>query len=227
MPRPDGSRLDETIIRFLRQVAIVVILVAGIAIVLQRWGLDVGAIFAGLGIASLAVALAAQDALSNIIAYFAIVADTPFKVGDFIIIDGQNRGRVREITFRSTRIRTVDNSMLIIPNSKIANAQILNWERVSKRRLDFLLSLPKDTPQPLLEMFMAETRAMLAKNDQVSPERIVVEFVELTDSALKVRITFLAKANSWEDLEAVKTQVNLKLMKMTRTLALQVSSTVT
>ncbi|MEZ4670793.1 MAG: mechanosensitive ion channel [Anaerolineae bacterium] len=137
----ESSPLDETIVQFARQVVNVLILVFAAVLILQQWGQDVGGLVAGLGIASLAVALAAQDALSNFIGYFAIVADSPFKVGDFIVINELVKGKVQEISFRSTRIRTVDNSIMIIPNNTIANANIVNWARTRKRRLDMVVGL--------------------------------------------------------------------------------------
>ncbi|MBZ0304217.1 MAG: mechanosensitive ion channel family protein [Anaerolineae bacterium] len=210
----DTSSLDETIVRFIRQVVILLIIVFAFTLVLQQWGLDVGGLVAGLGIASLAVALAAQDALANIISYFAILTDSPFKVGDFIIIENVVKGRVQEISFRTTRIRTVDHSIIAIPNQTVANANVINWSRVRKRRLDILLGLTYSTTADQIEQVIDHIRAMLAENEQVTRDRLVVEFVEFGESSLNIRATFLVKAASWEDLEMVKTDVNLKIMRI-------------
>lgn len=208
----ESSPLDETIVQFARQIGNILIIVFAIVFVLQQWGQDVGALVAGLGIASLAVALAAQEALSNIIAYFAIVADSPFKVGDFIIINDLVKGKVQEISFRSTRIRTIDNSIMIIPNNTIANANVVNWARTRKRRLDMLIGLTYDSTPKQIEGVMNATKAMLEDHDHVTNDRLVVEFVEFGESSLNLRMAFMVKSSTWEDLEAVKTDINLKLM---------------
>jgi len=208
------SSLDETIVRFARQTATLIIFVVGGALILQQWGQDIGGLVAGLGIASLAVALAAQDALSNIIGYFAILMDAPFKVGDFIVIDDLVRGHVQEISFRSTRIRTIDNSVMAIPNQTIANANVINWARTRKRRLDITLGLTYSSTPEQIEAAIAAIKAMLETHPQVTPDRRVVEFVNFNDSSLDLRVSFMARSIAWEDLEAVKTSVNLEFMRI-------------
>ncbi len=212
--REDGSRLDETLIRFARQVLIVVILIFAITLILQRWGLDVGALFAGLGIASLAVALAAQDALANIIAYIAIVLDAPFKVGDSIAIDKQVVGKIQEISFRSTRIRTRDNSLMVIPNQTIANASVVNWARVRKRRVDMKLGITYSSTPEQIQAVLADIRELLTNHEAVTPDRFVVEFVEFGESALHLQVYFLVKSPTWEDFQAVRTDINLQIMRI-------------
>lgn len=210
----ETSALDETIVRFARQIAIVLIFVFALTLLLGQWGQDVGALIAGLGIASLAVALAAQDALANVVAYFAILADAPFKVGDFIIVDDLVKGRVQSISFRSTRVRTLDYSVMAIPNQTIANANVINWARVRKRRLDMLVGLTYSTTVEQMEQVLADIRAMLDAHDHVTPDRIVVDFIEYGESSLNLRLSFLVRAYSWEDLEGHKTDINLKLMRI-------------
>jgi MscS family membrane protein len=162
------------------------------------------------------VALAAQDALSNFIAYFAIVADAPFKVGDFIVIDDLVKGKVQEISFRSTRIRTLENSMMVIPNHSIANANVINWARTRKRRLDMIVGITYGSTPEQIEALVRDTKNMLQAHDQVTTDRMVVDFVEFGESSLNLRLSFLVKSTTWEDLEAVKTDVNLRLMRILR-----------
>lgn len=168
LSRTESSKLDETIVRFGRQIAIFVILVFGVVLILQQWGQDVGALVAGLGIASLAVALAAQDTLANVIGYVAIVTDAPFKVGDMVIVEDIVRGRVQEISFRSTRIRTLDNSVMAIPNKTIANANVINWARTHKRRQDIVLGVTYSTTAEQIQQVLADTRAMLQQHELVT-----------------------------------------------------------
>ena len=175
-------------------------------------GQDVGTLVAGLGIASLAVALAAQDALANVIGYIAIIADAPFKVGDFIIIDDLVKGRVQEISFRSTRIRTIDNSVMAIPNQTIANANVVNWARTRKRRLDMIVGITYSSTPDQIQGVLADARTMLSDHEQVTADRRVIDFVAFGDSSLNLRLSFMVRSYTWEDLEAVKTDINLKIM---------------
>jgi len=219
----EASPLDETIVRFARQIAIFLIFVFAAVLILHQWGQDVGGLIAGLGIASLAVALAAQDALSNIIGYFAIVADAPFKVGDPIIIENLVRGRVQEINFRSTRIRTYDNSVMVIPNHTIANANVTNWARTRKRRLDMIVGLTYSSTPEQIEAVIREIKAMLHAHDEVTNDRMLVEFVEFGESSLNLRITFMVRSATWEDQEAMKTDINLRLMRIFQTQGVSVA----
>jgi small conductance mechanosensitive channel len=101
------------------------IFVFGLVMALSQLGVDVGAAIAGLGVAGIAVGLAAQDTLSNTIAGFTIFWDKPFVVGDYITVSGQY-GEVQDITMRSTRIRTPRNSYVVIPNKRIIDEVLEN-----------------------------------------------------------------------------------------------------
>jgi len=94
--------------------------------ILLSWNINVGAWMASAGIAGIALGFAAKDSLSNLFAGIFIVADAPYSVGDFIVLDGELRGSVTAIGFRSTRLLTLDDIEIIVPNSVIGNAQIVN-----------------------------------------------------------------------------------------------------
>ncbi len=90
------------------------------------WGVDVGAWLAGAGIVGIAVGFAAKDTLANLFAGVFIIADSPYQVGDFIVLDSGERGRVSQIGLRSTRLLTRDDIEITVPNAVIANAKITN-----------------------------------------------------------------------------------------------------
>ena len=104
-----------------------VVLIGGAAyFVLISWGVDVTAWLASAGIFGIAVGFAARDTLANLFAGVSILADSPYKVGDFIVLDGGERGQVTRIGIRSTRILTRDDVEIIVPNAAIANSKITN-----------------------------------------------------------------------------------------------------
>ena len=94
--------------------------------ILLAWGVDVTAWLASAGIIGIAVGFAAKDTLANLFSGVFILADAPYKIGDFIILDSGERGEVTDIGIRSTRILTRDDIQIIIPNAAIGNAKIVN-----------------------------------------------------------------------------------------------------
>ncbi len=104
-----------------------VIISIGIVILLAELGIEITPLIASLGIGALAIALALQDTLSNIFAGFYILADRPIKVGDYITVEGAGEGYVIDIGWRSTKIRTLPNNVIIIPNKKLAESVITNY----------------------------------------------------------------------------------------------------
>jgi MscS family membrane protein len=99
---------------------------AAIWAVFLSWRIDVTAWLASAGIVGVAVGFAAKDTLSNLIAGVFILADAPYRLGDYLILDSGDRGRVTEIGIRATRILTNDDVEIIVPNAIMANARIIN-----------------------------------------------------------------------------------------------------
>ena len=207
------SMLDETITNFVRQMVKAVIFAFGFVVIMQQLGYDLGGVLAGLGLGGLAVALAAQDALSNFIGYFAIIADSAYKVGDLITIN-ETEGFVEEFSFRSTRLRKRDRSLVIIPNQTMASATMINWSRLQKRQLKLTLGVTYSTTTEQIEAVVDDIRSMLRDHERVTRDRILVEFVEFNSSSLDILIICLVNTILWEDLLAVKTDINLRLMKI-------------
>jgi len=126
---PENKNIDKTLFRFLRRFSAVLIYVIALIIVLDRLGIEIGPLLAGLGIAGLAVALALQDTLANVFAGFYVAADKPYEIGDFIEIDTDTNGYVEDIGWRSTIIRTLPNNRIIVPNSKMTQSVIRNFHK--------------------------------------------------------------------------------------------------
>lgn len=112
----------------------IAILAVGVMMAAGQLGINVTAALASLGVAGIAVGFAAQDTLANTIAGFMIFWDKPFQVGDFISVSGEY-GEVRDITLRTTRIRTADNTYVIIPNRQIIDAVLENHSMYGETRL--------------------------------------------------------------------------------------------
>jgi len=120
------DKIGRDLFLLLKNVIRVVMIVAGLIWLLAVWKIDLTPLFASAGIAGIAVALAAKDTLANFFGGISIFMDRTFKLGDYIILDTQERGEVVEIGIRSTRIKTRDDVIITIPNSILANSKIIN-----------------------------------------------------------------------------------------------------
>lgn len=112
-----------------------VLIIFGLVMAADQVGVNVGAALAGLGVAGIAVGFAAQDSLANMIAGFLIFWDKPFEVGDWVTVGGEY-GEVRNITMRTTRIRTNNNTYVVIPNKKIIDEVLVNHSKHGATRVD-------------------------------------------------------------------------------------------
>lgn len=120
-------KIDDTIFNFLRKLINFSIWIIALSIILKQFGIEVTPLLAGLGIAGIAVAMALKDTLSNFLSAIYITADRPMKLGDYIELDSKTAGYVVDIGWRTTRLRTWDNNYLILPNSKIAESVLRNY----------------------------------------------------------------------------------------------------
>lgn len=124
----DGStELKLTLGPLTSKVVNILVGMVAIIIVLDHFGVNIGSLLVSLGVGSLAVALAAQDTLANMIAGFVILVDRPFRVGDRIELPSGHIGDVHSIGLRSTRIVNFDNNLIIVPNGELIKSRIVNY----------------------------------------------------------------------------------------------------
>ena len=131
--RKKMNKANDGMIKTICKTLKIVIYIIGALIAISELGFNVSTLLAGIGIGGVAIALAAQDTASNIIAALMIILDKPFEIGDWICV-GTIEGSVEEVTFRSTRIRETQNTVVSIPNSTIVNSNITNWSRLQKEK---------------------------------------------------------------------------------------------
>jgi small-conductance mechanosensitive channel len=127
-PQGSSARQMDTLLILLQRAARVLLVTISLIMLLSLYNINVNALIAALGVGGLALSLAAQDSLANIISGVMIMIDQPFRVGDRIEIQNLDTwGDVVDIGLRSTRIRTLDNRMVIVPNISISSSQIVNY----------------------------------------------------------------------------------------------------
>ena len=159
----------------------------GLVMSLSQLGVNVGAAIAGLGVAGIAIGLAAQDTLSNTIAGFTVFWDKPFVVGDYITVAGEY-GRVTDITLRSTRIRTPRNSYVVIPNKRIIDEVLDNDSKHGELRLDLPIGIAyKEDTYAAREVLLKAMGKIEDIMKKPTPE-VVVEGCGSSSVDLKLRI---------------------------------------
>lgn len=137
------SKLDRTIFTFLKAIMRVLLYAIVILIAAGSLGVDVTSLVALLSVVSLAISLAVQNALSNVVGSITLLATHPFRVGDFVQI-GSDSGTVEQIGMSYTQIRTADGKRIYIPNSDASAARIYNYTVEGKRRIDLTFSASYD-----------------------------------------------------------------------------------
>lgn len=196
----------------LKIIRAIIYIIAGF-IVITALGINLNGLVAGLGIGGVILTLAAQDTAKNLFAGLVVFLDKPFVVGDWIQID-KFEGTVEDITFRSTRVRTFENSLVNIPNSIISNASITNWSKMEKRRYKINLCIELDTPLEKLEKFKNRVQDMLQARDAIYDDSIIVKFDNITDNGLNVLICSYTNSIDYTSYIAEKEDINYKIMKI-------------
>jgi small-conductance mechanosensitive channel len=211
MAQRTETKLDEQLIPFFRRVALIILTVIILTMLLGRFNVDVSAFVTTLGIGSLAIALAAQAALADTISGFVIMIDRPFRIGDRIEIrELDTWGDVVDIGLRSSRIRTRDNRMVIVPNSVIGKSLIVNHSYPDTQyRIQIHVGVDYSTDLELARQTIVEA---VRGVEGVLPERPVEAlFLEFGDSALIFRVRWWIE--SYVDTRRMFDRVNTALYK--------------
>lgn len=202
---------DSMLVPFLSKVLKFVVIALTFAVILDVWEYNIGGFIAGLGLGGLAFALAAQDTVANFFGGVVIITEKPFSKGDWISTPSVE-GTVQDITFRSTKIRTFADSIVTVPNSKLANEPITNWTQMRKRRVTFNLGIVYSTPRVKVKKIAERIDTLLRKHEEVDQDMIMVRFNEFNQSSLDIFIYFFTKTTQWVKYLEVKEDINLKIM---------------
>lgn len=190
------NTLDDQLVPMIRKTLRFFIVVMGVIMILQNNGYNVASLIAGLGIGGLAVALAARDTLANFFGSVTIFVDRPFKIGDWIKV-GNVEGTVEEVGFRSTRIRTFYNSLVSVPNSSIANADIDNLGLRKYRRFKTTLNLTYSTTPEQMEAFVEGIKAIVKANSHFRQDMYEIHFNAFGPHSLDVLVYVFFKVPDW------------------------------
>ncbi|MEM1270296.1 MAG: mechanosensitive ion channel family protein [Bacteroidota bacterium] len=183
-----SRRVPPDVIQLLTRLLRFIVIAIGAVMVVGELGFDVTALVTGLGIVGLALGFAAKDTLENLIAGFTVLLDRPFMVGDNIVVDGVF-GTVTEITLRSTRIRTLNNEIAIIPNAQMINHMVVNHTKLGLLRVEVPFGIAyKESPEEARAVVMALTEGDDRLNQQTHPPQVVVTQLGASSVDMSLRI---------------------------------------
>lgn len=192
------SQLDDQLVPLIRKTLKVFVVILGVIFVLQNNGINVTSLLAGLGLGGLAFALAARDTLANFFGSITIFMDKPFQVGD-LIKTSNAEGVVEEIGFRSTRLRTLYNSVISVPNSNLAVTEIDNLGLRDYRRLKMVLNLTYSTTPQQMEAFVEGIKAIIKANEHIKQDNYEVHFNEYGAHSLDVLVYLFFDVPGWSE----------------------------
>ena len=212
-----GENADDTMnttaLRFLANILKIVVIAFGIVMIISELGYNVNGLLTGLGVGGLAVSLAAQDAVGNLISGFIIIFDKPFKVGD-LIESATVKGFVEEVTMRSTKIRTLDDSVITVPNSTLTKEAVTNISMMDKRRIKMTFGLVYSTSNETIEKIRNEIKNYIVQNKDILPEPCRIHFREFGDSALNFEVVCYTETSDMDEYLKIENELNLAIKQI-------------
>ena len=211
--RADQNRAIANALHLIQLFARVVVWSIALLLILNNLGFDVTALVAGLGIGGIAVALAAQNILSDLFASLAIVLDQPFVVGDFVVV-GDKSGTVERIGIKTTRIRSLSGEQLIVSNADLLASRIHNFKRMAQRRVVFTISVAYQTPADKLEQLPGMLRAIVEGQELVRFDR--AHFARYGDFALVYEVVYWVLSADFNVHMDIQQRINLAIYRQLR-----------
>ena len=192
----------------------ILILFLIIAAFLQSNGYSVTSLLAGFGIIGMAVGFAAKETIANVFGSFAVIWDKVYKVGDFIRFNGME-GTVMDINFRSTKLVTMDNYIINIPNNIMADSAVTNITTIKARRIDMLVGIEYSTSNEKIARAVEILRAVAIDNPQVEDDPLA--FVSsLDESQITLRLYVNTRTRIWAEYCLIKDAVIRELIRRYR-----------
>jgi len=142
-----------------------------------------------------------------------LMTDRPFEIGDFIEV-GTYKGTVVDITFRSTRIKAPNNTIITIPNSIITTQYVVNWNKLKSRRLEFKLNLSLDTTSDKIIDVVEKLKLILKNNPRVLPDTVQVNFDEIASSSADINVFLYINETELVKFLAVKEKIYCEILKL-------------
>ena len=206
--------MDDNIISLVHGSVKAALFALGVIYILDIWGVEIGPFLAGLGIAGIAIALALQPILSNIFSGISVILDKSVRVNDLIYLGTDAKGKILKVGLRSTKIRTFDNELIIVPNNKLADSMIQNValpDPKTRATVPFGVAYGSDVDK-VKKIVLKELKTI---SDLDESEDITIRFVEMGDSSLNFKAYFYVDSfdNKWKAIDEANTKIYNALNK--------------
>jgi MscS family membrane protein len=188
-----------------------IIFIAGVLAVVSALGYPVGTVLAGLGIGGIAIAFGAQKTIENLFGSISLAVDQPFRVGDFVKVE-DFVGTVEEIGLRSTRFRTLDRTLVSIPNGKVADQRLESFEVRDRMRLATTVGLSYETTREQMQKVLQGMERVLREHPRIWPDAVVVKFMGFGASSLDIEVMAWFQVPTWGDFQRCREEVFLDFM---------------
>jgi small-conductance mechanosensitive channel len=172
------------------------VVVGAIIAVADVVGLPYEGVLTGLGVGGVAIAFAARDTVSNMMGGGILMADRPFQRGDLIELDG-TLATVEQVGLRSTRLRSLDDTLLNVPNSHLSDRTIANWGKRRRRKVVLAVGLTYDTPREKLDIFVKRLRELLLDQPRIDREDLYVGLKGFGASSIDIELMFYLRVYSY------------------------------
>ena len=187
------------------------VLLLATAAVLSEWGYNAAAILAGLGVGGIAIALAAQKTIENFFGGVSVISDRPVSVGDFCKV-GDRMGTIEDIGLRSTRIRTLDRTLVSVPNAQFSSMTLENFEKRDKMLFHVTLNLRRDSTPDQVRVVLSSIARILASHSAVEPGVLPVRFVGVGTYSLDIEIFIYVLTRNGDEFLQMQQELLLKIL---------------
>ena len=213
-PWAAGNPSARSLLSVTRTLARVLVAVTGLVATLAAFGYPVATMLAGLGIGGIAIAFGAQKTIENLFGSISLAADQPFRVGDFVKIEDSVTGNVERIGMRSTRVRTLDRTLVSLPNGKLADMRIETFGPRDRIRFAATIGLVYGTREDQLRRIVSGVEALLRASPKVWPESVVSSFAGLSPSSLDIEVLCWFETPDYAEFRELRQQVLFGIMRI-------------
>jgi len=212
--RPYRTAQTQIQVDWTVRLAKIAVVFIGIAAVLRVWGIDIGPVLTGMGLAGAAVALAAQDLFKNLIGGMSNISEKRFQVGDWIRLEGVIEGIVLNVDFRSTLVKRFDMAPVYVPNADLANAALINFSRMPHRRIYWTIKVVYTTTTSQLAQICNAIEQYIDASGDFVPASDASRFVRVDsfgDSSIDILVYCFTRSAAYADFMEVKEKLVLNI----------------
>jgi MscS family membrane protein len=221
--RRTQRRGGEAILVLLQRVDRIVLAIVAFVAALAMFGIDVKTTLAGLGIGGLAIALGAQKSLENLIGGVSLLMDKAVHTGDFVQI-GARLGTVEDIGLRSLRMRTLDQTLLVVPNAALAQMQFENFKSRTKLLINQDFSLRIETPVAQLREVLSNVQCMLNEHNAIEAGSSRIRVASFAGAAFKLELWAYVNTSDWTEFTVIRQEIILKIAEIVEAAGTQLAA---